>query len=113
MRRTIDSIEVEVKRLPDLLTLFAVAMTINKKIYHINPAFSSERTLRHELCHVRQQELIGFGRFVMLYYWQWFKLAIRGKRAYADNPFELEAKKWQYTKKGWENVTKESWRGYK
>ena len=112
MKRIIDNQEVEVRRLPDILTMFAVAMTINKKIYHINPTFSSERTLRHELCHMKQQENLGFWKFLWLYYWNWLKLAIKGKRAYKNNPFELEAKEWQYTPKGWENVTKDSWRGY-
>lgn len=110
--RTIDGITITTYRLPFPFTLFAKGKAWRGKVYLKDPLRASDRLIRHELCHVKQQENLGFWKFLWLYYWNWLKLAIKGKRAYKNNPFELEAKEWQYTPKGWENVTKDSWRGY-
>lgn len=97
--RTIDGITITTYRLAFPFSLFAKGMAWKGKVYLKDP-ITSGRLIRHEMCHVAQ----GFK--LRTYLWWWLK------RGYKNSPFELEANKWESEYRGWENVTKESWRKY-
>lgn len=98
--RTIDGVEVKINKLPFPFSLFAKGMAWRGRVYLKDPLRASDRLIRHEMCHVRQQ-------FPLWKYLAWWF-----RRGYKNHPFELEANKWESEYMGWENVTKESWRGY-
>jgi hypothetical protein len=47
---------------------------------------NDERWVKHELCHIRQYQRLGFVRFIVLYLWD----SIRN--GYYNNRFEVEAR---------------------
>lgn len=98
--RTIDGIKVEIHKLSFPFTLFAEGMVCRGKVYLKNPLRASDRLVRHEMIHVAQ----GFK--LRTYLWWWLK------RGYKNNPFEREAMYLQGTYRGWELVTKDSWRKF-
>lgn len=98
--RTIDGITITTLRLPFPFSLFAKGMAWRGKVYLKDPLRASNWLIRHEMVHVAQ----GFK--LLTYLWWWLK------RGYYNNPFELEANKWESEYRGWENVTKDSWRKY-
>ena len=88
-----------------------VEMVVRGKIYisnNITPIL-----FRHAMAHQKQQELIGYAKFKFLYVLWWGIMILRGKRGYEDNPFEKEADECQRYYRGWERVTKDSWKLYK
>lgn len=98
--RTVDGIEVKVHKLSFPFTLFAEGMACRGKVYLKDPSRASDRLIRHEMIHVAQNFKLR------TYLWWWLK------RGYKNNPFEREARKWENTYRGWELVTKDSWREY-
>lgn len=67
---------------------------------------------RHEMVHVKQQEAVGYAKFKFLYVLWWGIMICRGYRGYEDNPFELEADELRRFYRGWERVTKDSYKLY-
>ena len=89
------------------------AMVIRCKIYIENIGAITPILFKHEMVHLKQQELIGYAKFKFRYVLWWIILFFTpGKRPYNDNPFELEADALQYTYQGWKQVTKDSWKKY-
>ena len=89
------------------------AMTIRYKIYIENIGAITPILFKHEMVHVQQQKLIGYAKFKFLYVLWWIILFFTpGKRPYEDNPFELEADNLKRYYRGWEGVTKDSWKQY-
>ena len=86
------------------------------QIYYTPDDGFPDRLKRHELAHQTQQRsqhkhiIFGYSIFVIKYAYWWVKLLFtKGKKAYEDNPFELEADALQYTYQGWKQVTKNSY----
>ena len=98
--RTIDDIAMPTYRLSFPFSLFAKGMVWRGKVYLKDPLRASDRLVRHEMIHVAQEFKLR------TYLWWWLK------RGYKNNPFEWEAREWDGECRGWENVTKESWRKY-
>lgn len=89
------------------------AMVIRCKIYIENIGAITPILFKHEMVHVKQQEALGYAKFKFLYVLWWVKLFFTpGKRPYEDNPFELEADELKRFYRGWERVTKNSYKLY-
>jgi len=90
------------------------AMVVRCKIYIENIAAITVILFRHEMTHLKQQEALGYAYFKFLYVLWWVILFFTpGKRPYNDNPFELEADECSRYYRGWERVTKDSWKQYR
>lgn len=86
----IDNTEITINRLAFPFTLFAKGMAWKGKVCLKDPLRASDRLIRHEMCHVGQQ-------FPLWKYLAWWL-----KRGYKNNPFELEANKWERECRGWD-----------
>ena len=114
---TIDGEIIRAKQLGLFWKLFNVgAMVRWGTIYYTEPF--SDSTKRHELVHREQQRkqhkwiVIGYQIFLFKYIGWWVRLLFtKGKQAYRDNPFEVEARA-KYLPKEWEKVTKNSYKEY-
>lgn len=65
---------------------------------------------RHEMAHLYQEKEIGVIKYRLLYIREWCRNIFN--KPYYNNPFEREARALEMVYRGWENVTKDSWRGY-
>ena len=105
----IDGQSIEVHNLKVILEWFGViGHCWNGKISVSKSLSGNEliRVVRNELCHQRQQSLIGWKEYKRLYLKLWFKYG------YKQSPLEKEADALDEIKRGWEQVTEDSWRKY-
>ena len=86
---------IENSRIPKLLSWFINISAITLYPFIISRGKMNQRTLTHEMIHIKQQRELWVIGFYILYVWYWLKNIIwRGMypaNAYRAIPFEVEA----------------------
>lgn len=110
--RIVDGIKITWQPLEAIFEWFGVVAQTRRQKIRTNLHNPSNTLLSHEMCHVRQQHFLRW-KFMPKYLGWWLWLAITFRRAYEDHPMEKEAWALQKQYRGWEVVTKYSYKDYK
>jgi len=109
--RIVDDFLIEYRSLEIILQWFRVRAQTRRGHIRTNQIAPTDNLLRNEMVHVIQQIHWGW-KFMFLYFYLFVRTVLKGKRAYLDHPLEKESVELAKEKRGWEQVTKESWRKY-